>query len=100
MSRTVILSSDTLSSLLEAHASMAAWYYELWSAQREGRAPAPPSEAVRKAHLERVASEFPEVAAQARAIVAPRLYVPAPAAVAMPPRVETLVASVDADPDR
>jgi hypothetical protein len=91
MSRTVILSSETLASLLEAHASMAAWYYELWAAQREGRPPAPPDEHVRRAHLERVAAEFPEAAAAARAITSPRLYVPAPAAVAMPPRVDAIL---------
>jgi hypothetical protein len=87
MGRTTILSTDTLSALLEAHASMAAWYYELWAAARDGRAPAMPSDEARRAHLERVASEFPEVAAVARAIPAPRMYVPAPPAVAPPPAV-------------
>ena len=84
MGRTTILSTDTLSALLEAHASMAAWYYELWAAARDGRAPAMPPDEARRAHLERVAGEFPEVAAIARSIHAPRMYVPAPPEVAPP----------------
>ena len=84
MGRTTILSTDTLSALLEAHASMAAWYYELWAAARDGRAPAMPPDEARRAHLERVAGEFPDVAAIARSIHAPRMYVPAPPEVAPP----------------
>jgi hypothetical protein len=63
---------------------MAAWYYELWAAARDGRAPAMPPDEARRAHLERVAGEFPDVAAIARSIHAPRMYVPAPPEVAPP----------------
>jgi hypothetical protein len=82
MSRTVILSAETVAHLVEAHASMAAWYYELGRALREGGAPRTPDEATRKSFLARVASDFPELATVARAIDAPRLYIPPPAAVA------------------
>jgi hypothetical protein len=84
MSRTVILSAETVAQLVEAHASMAAWYYELGRALREGGAPRTPDEAARKSFLARVASDFPEVAAVARSIDAPRLYIPPPASVVAP----------------
>ncbi len=82
MARTVILSAETVAALLEAHVSMAAWYYELSRALRDGGAPRTPDEAARKAFLARVAADFPEVAAIAGTIDAPRLYVPPPPAVA------------------
>lgn len=84
MSRTVIVSSETLSALIEAHASMAAWYYELWRASREGNAVVPPSDAARRAFIARLADDFPELAATARAITVPRMYVPPPPMVAPP----------------
>jgi hypothetical protein len=86
--RTVILSEATLAALLEAHASMAAWHYELWRALREGSPPRTPDEASRKAFLARVAADFPEIAAAAKAIEAPRLYVPPPPAVEPPAEVK------------
>ena len=94
MSRTVILSAETVAHLVEAHASMAAWYYELGRALREGGAPRTPDEATRKSFLARVASDYPEVAAVARSIEVPRLYIPPPAAVVAP--VTGTDASVDA----
>ena len=78
MSRTVIVSGDTLAQLLEAHASMAAWYYELWRVIREGGPVRTPDEAVRKAFVAQLATDFPEIAAAARAIENPRVYVPPP----------------------
>jgi len=88
MSRTVILSAETVTTLVEAHASMAAWYYELARALREGGAPRTPDEATRKAFVARLANDFPEVAALARSIEAPRLYIPPPPAVAPPASVQ------------
>ncbi len=65
--------------LLEAHASLSAWYYELWAALRAANSTArAPDDAARAAFVERLATEFPEVAAIARTIETPRLYVPAP----------------------
>lgn len=78
MSRTVIVSGETLGQLLEAHASMAAWYYELWRVIREGGPVRTPDEATRRAFVTRLASDFPEIATAARAIEAPRVYVPPP----------------------
>jgi hypothetical protein len=82
--RTVILSESTVAALLEAHASMAAWHYELWRVQREGGAPKPPDEATRRAFLSRVAADFPEVASVAKAIAHPRMYQPPPPIVVAP----------------
>jgi hypothetical protein len=78
MSRTVIVSGETLAQLLEAHASMAAWYYELWRVIREGGPVRTPDEATRRAFIARLASDFPEVAQAAREIEKPRVYVPPP----------------------
>ena len=86
MSRTVIVSEATLGTLLEAHASLAAWYYELWRAVREGAPVKSPDDGARKAFLARVAADFPEIAATARKIDAPRLYVPPPPLVEPPPQ--------------
>jgi hypothetical protein len=78
MARTVIVSEETVLKLVEAHASMAAWYYELWRALREGGAVQPPDEAARRAFIERLASEFPDIADAARSIRSPRPFVPPP----------------------
>lgn len=83
--RTVILSEATLAALIEAHASMAAWHYELWRALREGSPPRTPDEASRKAFVARVAADFPEIAATANGIETPRLYVPPPPSFDPPP---------------
>ena len=86
--RTVILSEATLSALIEAHASMAAWHYELWRALREGSPPRTPDEATRQAFVARLAADFPEVAGTAKSIAAPRLFVPPPPSVEPPPEIE------------
>jgi hypothetical protein len=79
MGRNVIVSEDTVRDLLEAHASLSAWYYELWAALRAANATArAPDDAARAAFVERLAVEFPEVAAVARTVRNPRMYVPAP----------------------
>lgn len=85
MAKTVILSEETVSTLLEAHASLAAWYYELVRALQSQTPPTMPDEATRLAFLARLAQDFPEIAATARNIKAPRTYVPPPPAFAVPP---------------
>jgi hypothetical protein len=76
----VILSGNTVRALLEAHASMAAWYYQMSAAlHHAGASVAPPSDAQRQAHLAAVAQEFPALAAAAQSIHMPRAYVPRPA---------------------
>ncbi|MEO7328074.1 MAG: hypothetical protein ABI193_05825 [Minicystis sp.] len=79
MGKNIIVSEETLRDLLEAHASLSAWYYELWSGLRAANATArTPDDAARAAFVERLATDFPEIAAVARSIRVPRLYVPAP----------------------
>lgn len=87
MNRTVILSSETVSNLLEAHASLAAWYHAFAAASQSGTPVQTPDVAKRVAFLERAAIDFPELASVARAIEAPRLYVPPPPLAAPPARV-------------
>ncbi len=87
MAKNVILSEETVSTLLEAHASLAAWYYELVRALQSQTPPAMPDEATRLAFMARLAQDFPEIAAVARNIKAPRTYVPPPPAFALPPAV-------------
>jgi hypothetical protein len=85
MGKNVIVSEETIRDLLEAHASLSAWYYELWSALRAaGGTARSPDDAARAAFVERLASDFPEVAQVARAIRVPRLFVPAPPVVGAP----------------
>lgn len=86
MGKNVILSEQTVSDLLEAYASLAAWYYQLWAAVRSANASAePPDDAARAAFMQRLAQDYPELAALAKAIPAPRMFVPPPAAMAVPP---------------
>lgn len=98
MGKNIIVSEDTVRDLLEAHAALSAWYYELWAALRAANASArTPDDAARAAFVERLASDFPEVAEVARKITVPRSFVPAPPAVrATPPALgaeepETLI---------
>jgi hypothetical protein len=86
MGKNVIVSEETIRDLLEAHASLSAWYYELWGALRaSGGTARPPDDAARSAFVERLASDFPEVAQVARSIRIPRAFVPAPVAIAAAP---------------
>src|SRR3954466_11160165 len=79
MGKNIIVSEETLRDLLEAHASLSAWYYELWAGLRAANATArTPDDAARAAFVERLAADFPEIAAVARSIQVPRMYVPAP----------------------
>lgn len=79
MPKTVIVSDETIRQLLEAHASMAAWYYQMAEALRDaGVGVQPPSDARRKAYVVQLATHYPELAAVAHAIDAPRPYVPPP----------------------
>jgi hypothetical protein len=82
MGKNVIVSEETIRDLLEAHASLSAWYYELWGALRSAGVTArPPDDAARSAFVERLSSDFPEVAQVARSIRVPRAFVPAPVVV-------------------
>ncbi len=82
MGKNVIVSEETVRDLLEAHASLSAWYYELSSALRAANAvAATPDDAKRAAFVERLATDFPEIAQVARSIKVPRMYVPPPPAV-------------------
>ncbi|HLM73746.1 MAG TPA: hypothetical protein VK459_13665 [Polyangiaceae bacterium] len=99
MGKNVIVSEQTVRDLLEAHASLSAWYYELWAALRAGTAPRPPDDAARSAFVERLASDFPEIASVARAIQVPRMFVPPPPSYAVPPAaVESPLAESRAEP--
>ncbi|MBI4700231.1 MAG: hypothetical protein HY744_03525 [Deltaproteobacteria bacterium] len=87
MAGPVIVSEETLRNLLEAHASMAAWYYRLSEALRAaGARVEPPSDAERAAFLAQAAAHFPEIARVAHAVTVPRPYIPPPA-VQAPERV-------------
>lgn len=79
MPKTVIVSDETIRQLLEAHASMAAWYYQMADALRDaGVGVHPPSEARRKAYIAQLATHHPELSAIAHTIDTPRPYVPPP----------------------
>jgi hypothetical protein len=86
MGKNIIVSEDTIRDLLEAHASLSAWYYELWSALRVANASVnAPDDAARAAFVERMAASFPELASIARSIRVPRMFVPPPPALSTPP---------------
>lgn len=77
--KTIIVSAETARNLIEAHASLAAWYYQLSEALHGASITAtPPSMAQRLAFVEQLAAQFPELGAVAAAITDPRPYVPPP----------------------
>ena len=79
VARTLILSDETIRNLVEAHASLAAWYYQMSDALRSaGAEAAPPTDEQRRAFVEQVAIHYPEVADVARSIDTPRLSLPPP----------------------
>jgi hypothetical protein len=79
MGKNIIVSEETVRDLLEAHASLSAWYYELWAALRAGNAsPRTPDDATRAAFVEPLATVFPEIASVVRSIQVPRMFVPPP----------------------
>jgi hypothetical protein len=89
MGKNIIVSEETLRDLLEAHASLSAWYYELSGALRAAHGVArSPDDQTRAAFVERLAIDFPEVAAVARTIRVPRMFVPPPPALAGQPLEE------------
>src|SRR5262245_19659739 len=102
MGKNIIVSEETLRDLLEAHASLSAWYYELWAGLRAANATArTPDDAARAAFVERLAADFPEIATVARSIKVPRMYVPAPPPYMMnqaaPPQASPPAATAEAE---
>ena len=86
MGKNIIVSEETIRDLLEAHASLSAWYYELWAALRAANGTArSPDDAARARFVERLISDFPEIATVAKQIKVPRMFVPAPPAVSATP---------------
>ena len=85
MGKNVILPEQTVRDLLEAYASLSAWYYQLWGAVRSANGnPEPPTEQARAAFLSRLAHDYPEIAAIAKDIPRPRPFVPPPPALPAP----------------
>lgn len=79
MAQTVILSDETVRNLIEAHASLAAWYYQLSAALRAAGAEVEaPTDDQRRAFVEQFAAHYPELASAAQSIETPRPYVPPP----------------------
>lgn len=79
MGRNIIVSEETIRDLLEAHASLSAWYYELSAGLRAANGTArTPDDAARSAFVARLAGDFPELAGVARTITVPRSFVPPP----------------------
>jgi hypothetical protein len=77
---TVIVSDETIKNLIEAHASMAAWYYQMSSALQDAGATAEaPTEEQRKAFVAQFAQHFPELSGVAEQVTSPRPYIPPPA---------------------
>ena len=96
MGKNVILPEQTVRDLLEAYASLAAWYYQLWGALRTANGGTePPSEAASAAFVARLAQDYPEIAAVARTITNPRQFVPPPAATIARPSVPAPYAEMD-----
>jgi hypothetical protein len=76
----VILSDETVKNLIEAHASLAAWYYQMADALRRANAGVePPTEAQRRAFVLQLGAHFPEIGQVAQKLTNPRAYVPPPA---------------------
>jgi len=79
MGKNLIVSEETIRDLLEAHASLSAWYYELREAVRRSHGMLKsPDDATRAAFANRLAIDFPELAAIAKTIQVPRMFVPPP----------------------
>lgn len=97
---TVIVSDETIMNLIEAHASMAAWYYQMSDALRQAGATAtPPTDEQRKAYVDQLAHHFPELSAVARSITVARPYVPPPAIPAPTQVVENEGVTTPAPPE-
>ncbi len=93
MGKNVIVSEETLRDLLEAHASLSAWYYALSSSlAAKGLSVNAPDDATRAAFVAELPKIFPELAQVASSIRVPRSFVPPPprvggVAVAPPPMI-------------
>jgi hypothetical protein len=86
MGKNVIVSEETLRELLEAHASLSAWYYELSSSLAQaGVSTRSPDDAARASFVEGLGKIFPEVSQVASTIRVPRPFVPPPPRVSIPP---------------
>jgi hypothetical protein len=80
VAKTVIVTDETVRQLIEAYASMAAWFYQMSEVLRRANLGVePPSDGQRAAYVAQVASLFPEVSAVAQTLKAPRPYIPPPA---------------------
>lgn len=85
MARNIIVSEDTVRALLEAQASLAAWYHELSAALRaKGVVPHAPPDARRAECVAPLLTEYPDLASVVRQIHVPRLVVPPPLAFSGP----------------
>ncbi|MEM9692997.1 MAG: hypothetical protein AAGA56_10660 [Myxococcota bacterium] len=79
MAGTVILSEETVRQLLEAHASRAAWYYQMAAVLRDvGAGVHPPTDEQRTAYLNAAGQHFRELQATIQQMGTPRPYVPPP----------------------
>jgi hypothetical protein len=87
MGKNIIVSEETIRDLLEAHASLCAWYYELSAGLRAANGAArTPDDATRAAFVDRLAHDYPEIASVAKSIRVPRMFVPAPPSIVPPMR--------------
>ncbi len=79
MAKTVIVGDDTVRELIEAYASLSAWFYQMSDALRQGGVGCePPSEAHRRAYVAQLAVTYPELSAVAAGLTAPRPFLPPP----------------------
>jgi len=79
MAKTVIVSEKTIRDLLEAHASLSAWYFEMSKALRAAKVVAnTPDDKARAAFVPRLGQDFPELAEVVAQIDVPRVFVPPP----------------------
>ena len=95
MGKNIIVAEETVRDLLEAHASLCAWYYELSAGLRAAQGTArTPDDATRAAFVQHLTHDFPELGAIAKSIRVPRMYIPAP------PPLSTPMPSADADAEQ
>lgn len=78
MARNVIVSEETLRSLVEQNAAMAAWYHEFVRASREQTPVMTPRHESVGRFLSRMADEFPELATLVRSMSTPAAFSPPP----------------------
>jgi hypothetical protein len=79
MAKTLTLSEETVRELVEAHATLSAWFLVLHRAvQTAGGTVRAPTDAERRACLERMAIDYPDVAEVVLAVEVPKLFRPRP----------------------